>query len=897
MKPFDANGAFHPVGAGRELTRRAVKGAGVNLFSGGVGLVIQTTATVVLARLLAPHDFGLVAMVTTFSLLLVNFGVNGITEAVIQREDLDEALASNLFWVAVAGGFLLTVAFAASGSLLAWFYRSPLIQGITVWISLSIFITSTSVQHLALLMRAMRFSAVSANEIVARAISVTVSICLGLAGWGYWALVAGVVMLPLSVSVGAWLLCRWTPRLPRRHAGTALALWFAFNTYGRFAINYFARNVDNLLVGQHFGVVPLGFYKRAYDLFALPASQVSMPLTQVALSTLSRLNPRSELFRQHYVKALAILAFVGMGLSGVLTLVGEDLIRFVLGARWEPAGRIFRFFGPGIGIMLIYNSHGWIHLSIGKADRWFRWVIVEVVVTVLCFLFALPWGPSGIAVAWGLSFWILTVPGLWYAGRPIGFRVGQMLAGIWRYILAALLAGYACAAIGWVMPSDTVVGTIETGERIVSVSLLFGVLYLGMVTLLHGGWEPLRQFVDLIRGMAPSGILPTGPDTLSTAPAAPVHAEAGIVTDGREPLVSILIPAYNSEKWLAACIESALAQSWKRKEVIVVDDGSTDRTLAIARRFEARGVRVVTQRNRGAAAARNAAWALSKGDYIQWLDADDLLHPDKITRQVNTIAKDSCKRILVSSAFGRFSYRYYRPDIIPTALWCDLCPEEWLLRKMENNIYMQTATWLVSRELTEAAGLWDTRLLGDDDGEYFCRVLLASERVRFVPDAMMYYRAPLPASLSRVGSSGKKLRAHWLSMQLHIQYLLGLENNERTRAACVTFMQASFSYFYPEWVDIVGEMETKARELGGELSPPRLSWKYSWLLHSCGWGPAKHLQIVAPRARWMLRRQWDKLLYWIQAGGVAGPKLAERAMKESPIQAVASTSDTSHLEC
>jgi glycosyltransferase involved in cell wall biosynthesis len=175
-----------------------------------------------------------------------------------------------------------------------------------------------------------------------------------------------------------------------------------------------------------------------------------------------------------------------------------------------------------------------------------------------------------------------------------------------------------------------------------------------------------------------------------------------------KPLVSILIPAYNAEEWIGETLRSAIAQTWERTEIIVVDDGSKDRTLEIARQFQSQRVQVITQDNRGAAAARNIAFGLSQGDFIQWLDADDLLSPDKISLQMAAAEQLGNKRMLISCGWGRFLYRYYRAEFIPTPLWSDLSPKEWLLRKMGQNLYMQTATWLVSRELTIAAAPWET---------------------------------------------------------------------------------------------------------------------------------------------------------------------------------------------
>ena len=183
LKPFDANGSFRPTGESGELRRRAVRSAGVTVLSQGVVFAVQMIATVVLARLLAPADFGVVIMVTTFSLLIMSFGQNGYSEAVIQRDEIDHFLASNLFWINVGVGLLLTIIFAASGSLLARFYNDPRVANVAVGMSLTILINSTSVVHLALLKRALQFSVTSVNDIFSTIVSVVLMILLARAGW------------------------------------------------------------------------------------------------------------------------------------------------------------------------------------------------------------------------------------------------------------------------------------------------------------------------------------------------------------------------------------------------------------------------------------------------------------------------------------------------------------------------------------------------------------------------------------------------------------------------------------------------------------------------------------------------------------------------------------------
>lgn len=505
MIPFDTSGAFHPGNGGYELRRLAVRGAAATVSASALSLGVQVISTVILARLLTPADFGVVTMVTTFSLLLASFGLNGFMDAVIQFEEMDRYTASNLFWLNSGVGLLLAIAFAAAGSQLARFYGNPLVANVAAGLSVGIFIAALSVIHQALLKRAMRFGGTSANDFIGRALNTVVSILLALRGWGYWALVAGILSQQLSVTIGAWWLCRWVPSLPRRTGNTGVAVRFAVKVYGRFCLGYSTQNVDNLLVGWRFNAVALGFYKKAYDLFALSGSQLIAPLHNVALASLSKLNRDPVRFRRYLANALGIIAFVGMAVSADLTLIGNDVVRLVLGPKWSESSRIFALFGPGIGVMLLCGAIGWVHLSLGNPGRWFRWSLVELGVTLSLFLTALRWGPEGIAAAWSVSYWSLLIPGFWYAGRSIGFGASALIAAIWRHAAAALISGLAVAAIirgtpFWYTPSTTGAAL----WAIIVVSTLFVTVYLGATIVLHWGVAPLRQVASLLRELGPS---------------------------------------------------------------------------------------------------------------------------------------------------------------------------------------------------------------------------------------------------------------------------------------------------------------------------------------------------------------------------------------------------------
>lgn len=324
-------------------------------------------------------------------------------------------------------------------------------------------------------------------------------------------------------------------------------------------------------------------------------------------------------------------------------------------------------------------------------------------------------------------------------------------------------------------------------------------------------------------------------------------------------LVSILIPAYNSELWISETIKSALSQTWNKKEIIVVDDGSTDKTLRIAKRYESSLVKVIAQQNMGANQARNRALEYAQGSYIQWLDADDLLAPDKIEKQMIVAENLSNPRVLLTSSWAKFYYRSENAKFVPDNLWRDLDPIDWLITKFTENAWMNPAVWLVSRHLTESAGPWDERLARDQDGEYISRVVSRCERVQFVPQGKSYYRQCNQQSLSR-RMSWKSIESIFLAKSLSIQCLRSIEDSKRTREACLANLNRFIGYVEMEQGALLEKATALAEELGGDLSYPIPSWKYSMVEIVLGARWAKNAQSALATFKPMIFRNWDKLL-------------------------------------
>lgn len=519
MKPFQPNGMFRPIDTGHKFRRSAVRGAAASIAGQGANVGLQMASVMILARLLTPADFGTVTMVTTFSLLFVSFGLNGFTELIMQREELSDSLASNLFWMNLAIGATLTVGFGSAGRLLASFYHDSRVAQVAEVMSLTIVLGSLAYIHLALLQRAMHFRTTAVINFIGQAILMIVSITLAARGWHYWSLVWGIVAQSTVVAACAWFVCRWIPRWPRRAPDAGSGLRFALSVYSHFAFSYFTRNTDNLLVGWRFGAQVLGFYKRAYDLFVVAATQLLSPISAVAVSTLSRVNRDRGEFQHFFLRAISVIALLGMGIGADFALIGKDFIRVLLGPGWEEAGRIFTLFGPGIGVMLLYNTHGWIHLSIGRPERWLRWGVIEFLFTTSLFLLTLRWGPSGVAFAWTASYFLLMFPGFWYAGRPIGLKVGSVIAVVWRFFVASAGAAFLTEMVLRTMhQTGAGLGAREAFVRLVLVSLGFFALYFCAVIILYRGLRPISETVALLRHLLPDRSMKSSPEVAESIP-------------------------------------------------------------------------------------------------------------------------------------------------------------------------------------------------------------------------------------------------------------------------------------------------------------------------------------------------------------------------------------------
>lgn len=304
-------------------------------------------------------------------------------------------------------------------------------------------------------------------------------------------------------------------------------------------------------------------------------------------------------------------------------------------------------------------------------------------------------------------------------------------------------------------------------------------------------------------------------------------------------LVSILIPCYNSEKWLAETIQSALAQTWKKKEIIIVNDGSTDNSSTVAKSFESSIVKVISQKNQGASAARNTALRECQGDFIQYLDADDLLAPNKIELQIELLANNDSK-FVASGEWARFYQQPTEALFISEPVWEDMFSVDWLVCSWNGGGMMHPGAWLIPYKVSEKAGAWNENLSLNDDGEYFSRVVLASQGVKFCQGAKTYYRSGITSSLSS-SKSEKAYQSAFIALSLSADNLLATENSDRTRHACATVFQRFVHEVYPNLPDLTRIAEVKVNKLGGSNFQPTGGNIFQLFSRIIGWKATKKI--------------------------------------------------------
>ena len=492
-----------------DIGERSVRGGVVQSIAQTTKTVVQLVSTLALARLLTPEDFGLLGMIVSVTAFLEMFKDMGLSMATVQKDDITHEQVSSLLWVNVGVSTLLMFITVGLAPVLAWFYQEPRLLEISLLFAGTFVLGGLSIQHEAILRRQMRFRDLALINVSAIVCGIGVAIWMAWAGFGYWALVAERIISSGLQTLGVWWMCEWRPSKPAVSDGMKKLLAFGGNLTGHSILNYFARNLDDILIGRYFGAQAIGLFRKAHELLRLPIKQLNRPASTVAIPLLSRLSDDAERYRRTYRRILEKLLMVTMPLGAGMLAASDWLVYLILGEQWLDVVPIFIALGIGLLSRPVSNTTGWLFISQDRTDEMFRWSIVGSTLSIISFLAGLPFGVLYVAAFYSVSGVLVRTPILlWWVGRdgPVRVRdfyvtaLPQAIGGIG---VALVLAGmrYGIGAFGPIRLGSEA-GTPSVAIALAGVgatALVMVVVHVSILAILPSGRRSLADVVEIIK--------------------------------------------------------------------------------------------------------------------------------------------------------------------------------------------------------------------------------------------------------------------------------------------------------------------------------------------------------------------------------------------------------------
>ena len=479
-----------------DLKNLSVRGGAITIAAQACKFILQMGSTVVLARLLAPEDFGLIGMVAVVIGFAGLFKDLGLSTATIQKSEIDGEQVSTLFWINFAISCATAVVVALLSPVVAWFYGEPRLTWITLALTSSFIFGGLTVQHQALLRRQMNFVSLAKIEVISMSIAVVSAVVSAWYGVGYWALVIVQLVIAATNAIGVWIACSWRPGFPVQSSRIGSMLAFGGNLTGFNIVNFFSRNLDNVLIGQYWGSQELGLYTQAYRLVLLPIVQINSPISSVALPALSSLQAEPQKYCKYYYKAILLISSFGMPMIGFLFASADSVILTLLGKQWLDAVPIFRFLMPAAFNATIGVGMGWVYQSLGRVDRQLRWGVVSSIINIILFAIGVRWGAIGVAAAYGLSRPFFLVAGFIYCYKGTPLRLTELAKTLFLPTFASIGAAIGLIAINRLLPFG-----LNNAIALLIDCVLYSVFYFAIWIVIPNGKHTLLEILQIMKAL------------------------------------------------------------------------------------------------------------------------------------------------------------------------------------------------------------------------------------------------------------------------------------------------------------------------------------------------------------------------------------------------------------
>lgn len=477
----------------KDLKHKTIRGGAARLFSQGANFAIRVVSLMVLARLLDPADFGLVGMVTAVTGVLTMFRDFGLSSAAVQWANISEEQSSTLFWINVLVGVLLTLVAVAMAPLVVAFYHEPRLFRVTAVLALSFLFNAAGVQHSALLQRQMRFTTLAMISTLAWLIGTALAIGGAKLHYGYWALVAMALAVPLTTTICLWVATAWVPGRPRRRTGIIHMMRFGGTITANGLVMYIASNFEKVLLGRYWGVDALGIYGRAYQLVNIPTDNLNQAAGEVAFSALSRVKDDPERTRNYFLKGYSLVLAMTLPVTMACAFFAEDIIRVLLGPKWMGAAPIFRFLAPTILAFAVLNPLGWLMNSLGLVGRGLKIALVLGPLMIAGYAIGLRHGPQGVAIAYSSTMVLAVMPLIAWAVRGTAITIGDIVKTIAKPFTSGLFAALLAFGVHTALQGRL----SHLGLLVLECTVLFAV-FLAMLFYVMGQKE---FYMDLLEGL------------------------------------------------------------------------------------------------------------------------------------------------------------------------------------------------------------------------------------------------------------------------------------------------------------------------------------------------------------------------------------------------------------
>lgn len=474
------------------IAKRTVRGGISTAIAQVCVFTINTVGTAIMARILLPYDYGIVGMsfvVIAFAKMFMEAGLGIIT---VQEPEITRKGVSNLFWANVAVGLILTAVVSASAPVVSLFYNTPELTAVTIAMSFSFLIGGFGVQHTALLTRHMRFESVAIVQISAMLIDRVVAIALALSGFGYWAVVGGILAASAARATIPMLFCRWIPEWISADVGFVRKIKSGWHVTTANVFVFLTSNFDKIIIGRALGSASLGIYSKAFRLFMLPINEILRPLTNVSVSALSALQDDKPKYNRYVLRLTDLVATLTFPITLFCLVEAGSLIRILLGPNWLDAVSVFRALAIAGFFVPVGGVQGIVLLSLGRSRRYRNYQFGMVLAVVVGVLGGLKWGLNGIAVGYSIATIIVFVPRLMYSLHRTPVRVRDYVGALIKPAGATLLGLLAYLPI-------TISDEVSFVAHAVSTLAFFGIV--GLASYRR---EPIRQIVAFLRSKRPS---------------------------------------------------------------------------------------------------------------------------------------------------------------------------------------------------------------------------------------------------------------------------------------------------------------------------------------------------------------------------------------------------------